>query len=80
MRNANVNRPGYGDGLGELELCVTKKIKLEILPCGNLRQLKASVERLSELDVEYLLPGHMDLLKGKDVVQRNFKHIRQIFF
>ena len=50
------------------------------LPGGNLRHLKESIEHLSELDVEYLLPGHMDLLKGKDKVQRNFKYIRQIFF
>ena len=50
------------------------------LPGGSLSQLKESIESLSELDVEYLLPGHMDLLKGRDKVQRNYRYIRQIFF
>jgi len=31
------------------------------LPSGNISQLSTSVKRLSQLDVKYILPGHMDI-------------------
>jgi len=50
------------------------------LPGGSAEQLKKSIERLSKLDVEYLLPGHMDIVTGADNVKRNFEFIKQHVF
>jgi hydroxyacylglutathione hydrolase len=47
------------------------------LPGGSANALKQSIERLSQLDVEYLLPGHMDIIVGADKVKRNFEFIKQ---
>ncbi len=41
-------------------------------PGGDSQLLKESIRKLSQLDVEYLLPGHMDIIQGNDAVQRNF--------
>jgi glyoxylase-like metal-dependent hydrolase (beta-lactamase superfamily II) len=50
------------------------------LPGGDGRLLKQSIERMSQLEVEYLLPGHStelgSILRGKDKVARNFALIR----
>ena len=43
-------------------------------------QMKQSIERLSELDVEYLLPGHNENMTGKNEIKRNFEFIKQAFF
>jgi hydroxyacylglutathione hydrolase len=50
------------------------------LPGGSADQLKQSIEQLSKLDVEYLLPGHMDIVTGADNVRRNFEFIKQNIF
>jgi len=54
------------------------------LPGGHGGSLKQSIDRLSELDVEYLLPGHStefgSIIKGKDVVTQNFAFIRLNYF
>ena len=50
------------------------------LPGGSADQLKQSIESLSKLDVEYLLPGHMDIVKGAENVRRNFEFIKQYVF
>jgi len=50
------------------------------LPGGSANQLKESIERLSQLDVEYLLPGHMDIVTGSEKVKRNFEFIKQCVF
>jgi len=49
-------------------------------PGGDITLLKQSIVRLSQLDVDYLLPGHMDIVTGKDKVQRNFAAVRNSFF
>jgi hydroxyacylglutathione hydrolase len=50
------------------------------LPGGSAEQLKRSIERLSKLDVEYLLPGHMNIVTGADNVRRNFEFVKQYVF
>jgi hydroxyacylglutathione hydrolase len=50
------------------------------LPGGNAETLKKSVEAISKLDVEYLLPGHMDIVKGAAAVKQNFKFIKDNVF
>jgi hydroxyacylglutathione hydrolase len=46
------------------------------LPGGNAEDLKESIEALSKLDIEYLLPGHMGIVSGADMVSRNFEVIK----
>jgi hydroxyacylglutathione hydrolase len=50
------------------------------LPGGDGEQLKASIESLSELDIEYLLPGHMDFVSGTKDVKANFEYIKGSVF
>lgn len=47
------------------------------LPGGSAQELKASIERLSQLDIEYLLPGHMDIVVGREKVVNNFEFIKK---
>jgi glyoxylase-like metal-dependent hydrolase (beta-lactamase superfamily II) len=50
------------------------------LPGGNARLLKNSIERLSELDIEYVLCGHPyghpGIIEGADEVRQNFEFLR----
>jgi hydroxyacylglutathione hydrolase len=50
------------------------------LPGGNGVLLKKSIESLSALAVEYLLPGHMDVITGAGNVAANFDFIRSNVF
>lgn len=45
------------------------------LPGGDAGALKKSIERLSLLDVEYLLPGHMGVISGAAEVAANYDFI-----
>ena len=47
------------------------------LPGGSAQELKASIERLSQLEIEYLLPGHMDIVVGREKVLNNFEFIKK---
>jgi hydroxyacylglutathione hydrolase len=47
------------------------------LPGGSANQLKQSIERLSQLEIEYLLPGHMDIIVGREKVKANFEFIKR---
>ena len=50
------------------------------LPGGSADELKNSIEKLSQLDIEYLLPGHMDVVRGTEKVKQNFNFIREYVF
>ena len=50
------------------------------LPGGNGDDLKKSIESLSKLDIEYLLPGHMGVVTGAEKVAENFNLIRNNVF
>jgi len=50
------------------------------LPGGSSDQLKNSIERLSSLDIEFLLPGHGTIITGTDEVARNFSLVKQVYF
>jgi glyoxylase-like metal-dependent hydrolase (beta-lactamase superfamily II) len=50
------------------------------LPGGDGSMLKESILRLSELDVEYVLPGHGEIISGRKAVQANFKGIKDYWF
>jgi len=47
---------------------------------GDSKLLKQSIERMSRLDTEILLPGHGEPLMGKEKVFQNFEFIRQSFY
>jgi len=49
-------------------------------PGGDANQLKHSIQRLSQLDIEAFLPGHGEIIMGKQLVQENFKFIRENYF
>ena len=52
-------------------------------PGGNTAELKTSIEKLSQFDVEYLFPGQStelgSIIKGKADVEHNFQSIRLFF-
>ena len=52
-------------------------------PGGDIALLKNSIEKLAQLDIEYIVPGHNTepngIIRGKDTVRRNFEAV-QIFF
>jgi hydroxyacylglutathione hydrolase len=50
------------------------------LPGGDGPLLKKSIESLSLLDIDLLLPGHMGVISGADRVAENFSFIRREVF
>lgn len=50
------------------------------LPGGNMQALAQSIKKLSVLDIEYLIPGHGDIVKGSDTIKKNFKVVIDEFF
>jgi glyoxylase-like metal-dependent hydrolase (beta-lactamase superfamily II) len=50
------------------------------LPGGDAARLIESLERLMELDVELLCPGHGPWIEGRGAVKENFYIIRQYIF
>jgi glyoxylase-like metal-dependent hydrolase (beta-lactamase superfamily II) len=50
------------------------------LPGGDGAALKESIKRLAALDVEWLLPGHGDLISGAEAVRKNFERVEQFYF
>ena len=57
----------FKDGIGRTDL-----------PGGNASLLKESVKRLAELEVEWLLPGHGDIMDEAIDIKKNFDRIKQI--
>ena len=49
-------------------------------PGGDGKLLKQSIRDLSKLDVEYLLPGHMGMVKGAANVKKNFEKVIEGIF
>lgn len=50
------------------------------LPGGSADQLRQSIDQLSKLNLEYLLPGHMNILDDADDVCLNFAYVKtQVF-
>jgi glyoxylase-like metal-dependent hydrolase (beta-lactamase superfamily II) len=59
------------------DLIFSENIGRVDLPGGNAEQLKHSIELVSNLDIEYFLPGHMDIVKGALAVKENFRFIKE---
>lgn len=47
---------------------------------GNGTELKKSIKNLAKLDSELLLPGHGNIIRGKDAIQKNFEEIEKTWF
>lgn len=47
------------------------------LPGGNADELKHSIEELSQLEISYLLPGHMDIITNVEEIKSNFDFIKR---
>jgi len=50
------------------------------LPGGNGELLKQSIKRVAELKVRYLLPGHGELVVGREDVEENFRFVEKMYF
>ncbi len=50
------------------------------LPGGNGPLLKESIMRIAGLDIEYILSGHGELIKGKKAVEANFREVEDTWF
>jgi glyoxylase-like metal-dependent hydrolase (beta-lactamase superfamily II) len=54
------------------------------IPGGSAQLLKESIERVAQLDIEYLLTGHQygspGILVGQEEIKRNFELIRRHIF
>jgi len=50
-------------------------------PDGSMVDLGKSVEKLSRIeDLDWLLPGHMQIVKGEEAIRRNYTMIKRMFF
>ena len=47
------------------------------LPGGNADELKQSIEELAQLEIDYLLPGHMNIVTSSEKVRSNFDFIKR---
>lgn len=59
----------FKDGLGRTDL-----------PGGNSSQLKQSINRLSLLDTNFLLPGHGAVVLNAEEVKSNFEQVKNVWF
>jgi len=50
------------------------------LPGGDGLALKESIRRLSSLEVEHLLPGHGEVVSGRELVKTNFSEVERVWF
>ena len=50
------------------------------LPGGSMQQLKNSIELVSGLKLECLLPGHGEIIEGERKIKRNFDFVKSYYF
>jgi glyoxylase-like metal-dependent hydrolase (beta-lactamase superfamily II) len=50
------------------------------LPGGNGKQIKNSIKNIASLDIEQVLPGHGEVVSGRDNVRKNFDSIETYWF
>ena len=50
------------------------------LPGGDGQKLKESIQRMGQVDAEWLLSGHGELLSGREAVRKNFEQVEQAWF
>lgn len=62
------------------DLVFNRSIGRSDLPGGDADVMKDSIKKIKDLDCEYLLPGHGDMLIGRDVIKANFEMIEDFWF
>ena len=62
------------------DLIFSRNVGRTDFPGGNGQLLKESIERISKLDIDYLLPGHMEMVVGKEEVKENFEIVKRAVF
>jgi glyoxylase-like metal-dependent hydrolase (beta-lactamase superfamily II) len=50
------------------------------LPGGSGRELKESIRRMADLDAEWLLAGHGEVVSGAAAVRDNFEQVERMWF
>lgn len=50
------------------------------IPGGDGTSLKKSIRRMADLDLEYIFPGHGEVISGKDDIRKNFALLEQFYF
>jgi len=45
------------------------------LPGGDVKLLAGSIAKLAQLDIEYIIPGHGELISGEKAIKKNFQLI-----
>ncbi|MBF0226251.1 MAG: MBL fold metallo-hydrolase [Desulfobacterales bacterium] len=50
------------------------------LPGGNGQMLKESIKKISELKLDWIFPGHGDIIQGNHEIKANFDHIKNFYF
>lgn len=85
-----LHTPGHSPGSISLYLPATKLlftgdlvfkggIGRTDLPGGNGSLLKESLKKLKEFEIEWLLPGHGDIISGAEEVRTNLIHLQQLW-
>jgi hydroxyacylglutathione hydrolase len=62
------------------DVLFTRSVGRTDLPGGQGKSLKESILRIAELDIEYLLPGHGEIVTGRQAVKDNFREIAELWF
>ena len=62
------------------DLVFDKSVGRADLPFGNNEELKNSINRISVLDTELLLPGHGAIIEGRSNVERNYEFVKAVYF
>jgi glyoxylase-like metal-dependent hydrolase (beta-lactamase superfamily II) len=62
------------------DLVFNESIGRTDLPGGNSGLMKQSLEKISGMDIDYLLCGHGEIVAGKKKVEANFQKIRNYWF
>ena len=62
------------------DLMFDKSVGRTDLPFGNKEELKNSINAVSTLDTELLLPGHGAIIEGRNNVKRNYEFVKAVYF
>ncbi|MBN1662704.1 MAG: MBL fold metallo-hydrolase [Deltaproteobacteria bacterium] len=62
------------------DLIFNRNIGRSDLMGGDFELLKESIKKIARIDCEYLLPGHGDILIGKEVIKANFEMVEDFWF
>lgn len=47
------------------------------LPGGDKTKIRESIKEMRKLSYQLLLPGHMDIIRGREQIKKNFYHIKR---